>query len=179
MQVLVVSQCNMQLPDAVRRMSRLERLVREGRVCTLLPLPAALPPPADAHRPASQPARLPASAAFAGPGSTYPSTIASSRRLPTPACPPARMLTEASTPPSPTYPRSPPPPPFCQFVTSTPVTSLSQGTYCRCLRHLCLDWDVAFESVDMLQQCAALEVGARVLACSRRAAPALALAFRC
>ena len=46
-----------------------------------------------------------------------------------------------------------------QFVTSTPVTTLAPGPYCRSLRHLCLDWDVAFERIPMLEQCAQMEVG--------------------
>lgn len=48
---------------------------------------------------------------------------------------------------------------WSQFVTSTPVTSLSTGPYCKSLRHLCLDWDVAFESAAMLEQCAGMQVG--------------------
>ncbi|KAI3423929.1 hypothetical protein D9Q98_009763 [Chlorella vulgaris] len=44
------------------------------------------------------------------------------------------------------------------FVTSTPVTSLSTGPYCKSLRHLCLDWDVAFESAAMLEQCAGMQM---------------------
>ena len=45
-----------------------------------------------------------------------------------------------------------------QFVTSTPVVSLSSGPYCKSLRHLCVDWDVAFESAAMLEHCAVMEV---------------------
>ncbi|EFN50760.1 hypothetical protein CHLNCDRAFT_142486 [Chlorella variabilis] len=44
------------------------------------------------------------------------------------------------------------------FVTSTPVVSLSSGPYCKSLRHLCVDWDVAFESAAMLEHCAVMEM---------------------
>lgn len=44
------------------------------------------------------------------------------------------------------------------FVTSTPVTQLVPGAYCKSMRHLCVDWDVAFESRDMLAQCASMEM---------------------
>ena len=46
-----------------------------------------------------------------------------------------------------------------QFVTSTPVTCLLPGAYCKSMRHLCVDWDVAFESREMLAQCTGMEVG--------------------
>ena len=139
-QVLVISQCNVELPEAVRRMSKLERLVRaffprlHACPCASLYCPTwcpALPCPAWLC-----PARF---------------CLACRHRnlCPAPLRCPARASALLARPA----------PPAPQFVTSTPVTSLAPGAYCRSLRHLCLDWDVAFESIPMLEQCGQMEVG--------------------
>jgi hypothetical protein len=42
-------------------------------------------------------------------------------------------------------------------VSNTSTTALRPGAYCRSLRHLLVDWDVAFQSTEMLASCSGLQ----------------------
>lgn len=154
----MISQCNVMLPDAVRKMPKLERLVSVWQ--QLLQLTDCL---AGLHRgPAGRGYRaLRQSELLSG---LLVLVLGCRRRalhcLLAAARPKYRLpllrfkswLTVAFTDGL----------PFAQFVTSTPVTQLVPGAYCKSMRHLCVDWDVAFESREMLAQCAGMEVRRRL-----------------